>query len=175
VNRMSELVVGDGLDEGVSVGPLITQNAVHRVLEQVTDATSKGAHIAYDGDGDAPGDNFLAPTVLVDVTDDMEVCKVETFGPLLPVLKFEEEEEVLRRCNATEAGLAAYVFTNNIGRAMRMMRGLDFGMVGVNSAQLRDTATAFGGVKESGSGREGGASGLEDYTEAKYCVVQFET
>lgn len=172
VECMAEMVVGDGLDESVNVGPLITQNAVHRVMEQVEEAMSKGAKMLFHGSGDSIGENFLAPRVLGDVTDDMLICKVETFGPVLPVLRFDTVEEVVDRCNSTEAGLAAYVFTNNMRRSMQMMRELDFGMVGLNSVQLRDTATAFGGMKESGSGREGGASGLEDYTEAKYCLMQ---
>ncbi|CAN8065536.1 unnamed protein product [Agarophyton chilense] len=165
-----ELVVGNGLDDGVQVGPLISQKALKKVETQIDDATTRGARVVMGGE---PDGNLLPVTLLADVTDDMECAKAETFGPVVPVLAFQSEEEVWERANLGDAGLAAYVYTKDLGRAMRGIRELNYGMIGVNSISIGAASTSFGGTRESGLGREGGLSSVHEFVESKYSMIKF--
>jgi succinate-semialdehyde dehydrogenase / glutarate-semialdehyde dehydrogenase len=160
--------VGDGLDKDTKIGPLIDDKAVQKVEEHVADAVSKGAKVVYGGKrGDAAG-SFYIPTVLTGVTADMLVMREETFGPLAPLVKFETEEEVIRLANDTEFGLASYFYSRDIGRIWRVAEALECGIVGINEGIISTEVAPFGGVKESGLGREGSKYGLDDYMEIKY-------
>ena len=166
--RMAALTVGDGSAAGVDVGPLITPAAIEKVTELVSDALSRGATTVVGGAAlDGPG-NFYAPTVLADVPADARVLREEIFGPVAPVATFRDEAEALALANGTEYGLVAYVFTRDASRVIRVSEGLEFGMVGVNQGIVSNPAAPFGGVKQSGFGREGGAEGIEEYLETKY-------
>lgn len=164
--RVAELRVGAGHEAGVDVGPLIDAAAADKVEQQLRDAVAKGGRL-HQG-GERLSSNFLSPAVVADATRDMECFSEETFGPLAPVFRFGEEEEVLELANDTEYGLAAYCFTRDLGRAWRMSEGLDYGMVGINNGHVSTCEAPFGGVKESGLGREGAHQGIEDYLETKY-------
>jgi succinate-semialdehyde dehydrogenase/glutarate-semialdehyde dehydrogenase len=171
--RMKALKVGRGTDEGVQIGPLINEEQRGKVEELVDDAVQKGAKPVVGGvRGDGAG-YFYAPTVLGEVPDDARLLKEEIFGPVAPVKGFADEEEALRWANDTEYGLVAYVYTRDLGRAFRVMEGLEYGMVGLNRGIVSDPAAPFGGVKHSGFGREGGFEGIEEYLETKYCAVTF--
>lgn len=160
--------VGDGLDKDTKIGPLIDDKAVNKVEEHVQDAVSKGAKVVYGGKrGDAAG-SFYIPTVLTGVTADMLVMREETFGPLAPLVKFDTEEEVIALANDTEFGLASYFYSRDIGRIWRVAEALECGIVGINEGIISTEVAPFGGVKESGIGREGSRYGLEDYMEIKY-------
>ncbi len=160
--------VGDGLDKDTKIGPLIDDKAVQKVEEHVADAVGKGAKVVYGGKrGDAAG-SFYVPTVLTGVTADMLVMREETFGPLAPLVKFDTEEEVIRLANDTEFGLASYFYSRDIGRIWRVAEALECGIVGINEGIISTEVAPFGGVKESGIGREGSRYGLEDYMEIKY-------
>lgn len=192
-DRMENLVMGNGLNEDVNLGPLISEAAVDRVGRHVDDAVERGATLVLGretesnktmgAEMESDEENgliedemklFFPPTLLLDVTDDMLMAKEETFGPVVGVLAFNEEHEVLRRANDnTEMGLAAYVYTKDGGRAMRAVRDLQFGILGVNHTNISSPATPFGGMKESGVGREGGVDALEPYTEVKYALMRF--
>jgi succinate-semialdehyde dehydrogenase / glutarate-semialdehyde dehydrogenase len=166
---------GDGMEPGVTVGPLIDGRALERVRAHVQDAVGRGARVLCGG-GAADGldpDRWFAPTVLADVPPDAEVAVAETFGPVAPLIGFDSEEEAVALANATEYGLAAYVFTRDLGRAHRVAEALDFGMVAVNDGALGWVQAPFGGVKGSGDGREGGRLGLEDYLDVQYLSVNF--
>jgi succinate-semialdehyde dehydrogenase / glutarate-semialdehyde dehydrogenase len=171
--RMGALKVGRGTDEGVDVGPLIDADQRAKVEELVQDALARGASCVVGG---RPGDGqgyFYPPTVLTQIPDDARLLKEEIFGPVAPVKSFSDEEEVLRYANDTEYGLVAYVYTRDLGRAFRVMEGLEYGMVGLNQGMVSNPAAPFGGVKQSGFGREGGYEGIEEYLEPKYCAITF--
>ncbi|TPI15879.1 NAD-dependent succinate-semialdehyde dehydrogenase [Mesorhizobium sp. B4-1-3] len=164
----SNLKVGSGLEEGVQQGPLIDERAVEKVEEFIADATSKGGKVVAGGKRHALGGSFFQPTVISGATPNMRFMKEEIFGPIAPVFKFETEEEAVALANDTEFGLAAYFYTGDLGRAFRVMEGLKYGMVGVNEGLITTPEAPFGGVKESGLGREGGHQGIEDYLDTKY-------
>lgn len=168
---VKKLTIGNGLDSGVNFGPLIDDKAVAKVEEHIADAKSKGAEVVSGGERHERGGLFFQPTLLKNVTQEMKVAKEETFGPLAPLFKFEHEDEVLGYANDTEFGLAAYFFSRDIGRIVRMSEGLDYGMVAVNTGILSNEAAPFGGVKQSGLGREGSKYGIEDYVEIKYILL----
>jgi succinate-semialdehyde dehydrogenase/glutarate-semialdehyde dehydrogenase len=165
------LKVGAGLDEGTQQGPLIDDRAVAKVEEFVEDARAKGARIVTGGRRHSLGGTFFEPTVIADARPDMRFMKEEIFGPVAPVFSFETEDEAIRLANDTEFGLAAYFYTGDLGRAFRVMEGLKYGMVGVNEGLITTVEAPFGGVKESGLGREGGRQGIEDYLDTKYVCL----
>ncbi len=168
---VQKLKVGNGLDEGVQMGPLIDEKAVEKVEEHLKDATSKGARILTGGKRHALGQTFYEPTVVADVTQDMQICREETFGPLAGVVKFETEEEAIALANDTIFGLAGYFYSRDIGRIWRVAEGMETGMVGINTGILSTEVAPFGGIKQSGLGREGSRHGLEDFMEIKYLCM----
>lgn len=163
--------VGDGMQEGVSQGPLIDIHGVEKVESHIADAVSKGAAVATGGSRHDLGGTFFQPTVLTDVTTEMMVANDETFGPVAPLFRFESEQEAIAMANDTEFGLAAYFYTRDIGRLWRVMEGLEYGMVAANTGILSTEVAPFGGMKESGIGREGSKYGLDEYVEVKYMLV----
>ena len=169
--KVKSLVVGDGSDPAVTMGPLIDTEAVEKVESHIADAVEKGARVLAGGKRHALGRSFFEPTVMVDVSPDSLVSREETFGPLASVFRFTEESEVLKAANNSELGLAAYVYTRDIGRIWRMGEGIETGMVGLNVGLMANEAVPFGGIKESGIGREGSHYGLEDYLEVKYLCM----
>ncbi|TDR56233.1 succinate semialdehyde dehydrogenase [Halomonas ventosae] len=169
--RVAQLQVGNGLDEGVVQGPLINAAAVEKVQSHVRDALDKGGRLVCGGEPHALGGTFFQPTIIADVTEEMKVATEETFGPLAPVFRFETEEEAIAMANATEFGLAAYFYARDYRRIWHVMEGLEYGMVAVNEGILSTELAPFGGVKESGLGREGSRHGLDEYTELKYVCV----
>jgi len=169
--RMGGLMVGRGTEEGVQVGPVITEKARAEILELVNDATDHGAQVLTGGQAiDGPG-YFVAPTVLANVSNECRVCSEEIFGPVAPVFRFDTEQEALALANDTEYGLIGYVFTQDLNRALRVSEGLQTGMVGLNAGVISNPAAPFGGVKQSGFGREGGHEGIEEYLETKYVGI----
>ena len=169
--RMGALTVGRGQDEGVDVGPLIEEKAVESVSQLVTDAVHDGARVLVGGTvPDGPG-FFYPPTVLVDVPADSAINAEEVFGPVAPITTFRTEDEAVERANATEYGLASYVYTRDLARTIRMAERLDYGMVGINTGLISNPAAPFGGVKASGFGREGGFEGIEEYLETTYVAL----
>lgn len=169
--KVEALKVGDGMQEGITQGPLIDERAVAKVEEHIKDASTKGAKILTGGKVHSKGKTFFEPTILTGVTKDMMVAKEETFGPLAPLFKFESEEEVIKAANDTEYGLASYLYTNNMARLWRVCEALEYGMVGVNTGIISTEVAPFGGVKQSGLGREGSKYGIEDYLELKYLAL----
>jgi len=163
--------VGDGLSEDVTFGPLINDKAVAKVEEHISDALAKGARIETGGKRHALGGSFFEPTIMTGVTTDMLVTNEETFGPLAPLFKFDTEEEVIALANATIFGLASYFYARDIGRITRVQEALEYGMVGVNTGLISTEVAPFGGVKQSGLGREGSRHGMEDYLEMKYICL----
>ncbi|WP_282609485.1 NADP-dependent succinate-semialdehyde dehydrogenase [Pelagibius sp. Alg239-R121] len=168
---VKELSVGAGVEAGVTQGPLINIAAVAKVEEHVTDAMAKGAKVAVGGGRHALGGSFFEPTVLTDVTTDMKVTHEETFGPLAPLFRFKTEDEVVEMANDTEFGLAAYFYAKDLGRVWRVAEALESGMVGVNTGLISTEVAPFGGVKESGIGREGSKYGMDDFLEVKYICM----
>ena len=170
--ELEQIKVGNGLIEGHTMGPLIDKYAIKTVEEQIADATSKGAKVEYGGKRieDESG-YYFEPTLISDVTDNMLCMNEETFGPLAPIATFKTEEEVLERANNTPYGLAAYLFTNDISKAIRMSEQLEYGIVGLNDGLPSAAQAPFGGIKESGTGREGGHHGIEEYLEIKYISI----
>jgi succinate-semialdehyde dehydrogenase/glutarate-semialdehyde dehydrogenase len=166
-----KLNVGDGLKDGVTTGPLINEAAVEKVEEHIADALAGGGHIVTGGKRHALGGTFFEPTVVTGITSEMKVSTEETFGPLAPLFKFETEEEVIRLANNTIFGLASYFYARDIGRITRVQEGLEYGMVGVNTGLISTEVAPFGGVKQSGLGREGSHHGVEDYLEMKYICL----
>lgn len=170
-SRVGKLQPGNGLDDGVTVGPLIDEGAIAKMESQVSDATGKGAAVATGGhrlsDGQFAAGTFYAPTVLTDVTPDMVIYREETFGPIAPVIVFDDEAEVLAMANDTTYGLASYVYTNDLRQALRAAEALDFGMIGINDINPTSASVPFGGIKESGLGREGAREGLLEYLDQK--------
>ncbi len=165
------LKLGQGTDESVSVGPLINEGAANDVLEFVEDAVAKGANVAAGGGRSDLGACFIEPTVLTNVSDDMRVFREEIFGPVAPLFKFKTEEEAIVMANDTEFGLACYFYARDVGRIWRVAEGLEYGIVGINEGIISNEMAPFGGVKESGQGREGSKYGLDDYLEIKYLCV----
>jgi len=170
-NRVSGMRAGNGFEQGVSIGPLVNSAALEKVDRQVTDALDKGATLVCGGhrmmDNNLDKGYFYAPTILKDVTPDMFIYRQETFGPVAPIIAFDTQEEVLEMANDTHYGLAAYVYTTNLSRAMRMFEDLHFGIIGINDINPTAAAAPFGGMKESGLGREGGREGIAEYLETK--------
>jgi succinate-semialdehyde dehydrogenase/glutarate-semialdehyde dehydrogenase len=164
----AELRVGNGREPGVEQGPLIDMAAIEKVESHIEDAVSKGASVLTGGGRHALGGSFFEPTVLGDVTPQMLVAREETFGPLAPLFRFDAEEEAISMANDTEFGLAAYFYTRDMGRVWRVSEGLEYGIVGVNAGIISNEVAPFGGVKESGMGREGSKYGIDDFLEIKY-------
>jgi succinate-semialdehyde dehydrogenase/glutarate-semialdehyde dehydrogenase len=171
VEATGKLKVGPGLDDGTQQGPLIDDKAVEKVEEFVEDAKAKGAKVVAGGKRHALGGTFYEPTVIAGATTDMRFMKEEIFGPVAPIFKFETEEEAVRLANDTEFGLACSFYTNDLGRTFRVSEGLKYGMVGVNEGIITTVEAPFGGVKESGLGKEGGHQGIEDYLDTKYVCI----
>ncbi len=168
---VKELKVGDGTEEGVTLGPLINMAAVDKIEEHIADAVEKGAKIKVGGERHERGGSFFQPTLLTDVTPDMLVAKDETFGPLAPMFRFTTEEQAIEMANDTEFGLASYFFSENLSRVWRVSEALEYGMVGINTGLISTAIAPFGGVKQSGIGREGSKYGLDDYLEIKYLCM----
>ena len=163
-----ELKVGHGLEPETEIGPMTRPTVAEKCRQQIAQALSAGARLVCGGQDSPLGGNFVIPTVLADVTDDMLIAREETFGPVAAILPFDDEQEVIARANATEMGLAAYVYTNDLGRAMRLTDRLEYGMIAVNTPKFTGAPIPFGGWKQSGLGREGSRHGLLEYLEAKY-------
>ncbi|CAG4895142.1 NAD-dependent succinate-semialdehyde dehydrogenase [Paraburkholderia saeva] len=170
-DAVADLKVGFGTDAGVTQGPLINEAAVLKVESHIEDALAKGARVVTGGKRHALGHGFFEPTVLADVTPAMKVARDETFGPLAPLLRFSSDEEVIRLANDTEFGLAAYFFSRDIGRVWRVAEALEYGMVGINTGLISNEVAPFGGVKQSGLGREGSHYGIDDYVVIKYMCI----
>jgi succinate-semialdehyde dehydrogenase/glutarate-semialdehyde dehydrogenase len=171
VKRMSEFTLGNGLDESSTLGPLINAKQVATVTELVSDAVSRGATVAVGGVAPGGPGNFYPATVLTDVPADARILKEEVFGPVAPITGFDTVEEGIAAANDTEYGLAAYIYTQSLDRALRVAEGIESGMVGVNRGVISDAAAPFGGIKESGFGREGGSEGIEEYLDTKYIAL----
>ncbi|WP_416140096.1 NAD-dependent succinate-semialdehyde dehydrogenase [Halomonas sp. HK25] len=169
--RVAELKVGSGLDEGVMQGPMINAAAVEKVEAHIADALEKGGRLVCGGKPHALGGTFFEPTVIADVTEEMRVAREETFGPLAPIFRFETDEDAIAMANATEFGLAAYFYARDYRRIWHVMEALEYGMVAVNEGILSTELAPFGGVKESGLGREGSHHGLDEFTELKYVCI----
>jgi succinate-semialdehyde dehydrogenase/glutarate-semialdehyde dehydrogenase len=165
------LKVGNGLDEVTQLGPLINDAAVEKVEEHIRDAVDQGAEIVTGGKRHELGFSFFEPTVLTGVTGSMKVAKEETFGPLAPIFKFSDEAEAIAMANDTEFGLASYVFSRDLNRVIRMGEALEYGIVGINTGLISSAVAPFGGIKESGFGREGSKYGIDDYLEIKYLCI----
>ncbi|EOH77903.1 NAD-dependent succinate-semialdehyde dehydrogenase [Enterococcus raffinosus] len=175
VEAIKDVTVGNGLDDPTT-GPLINQSGVEKVMDQLKDATDKGAKILAGGhkleDGEYANGNFFEPTVLDGVTKDMDIFYQETFGPVIPLITFEDEEKVIEDANDTAFGLASYFFSTNIHTVENVSNKLQYGMVGVNDTEISNSATPFGGVKHSGFGRENGTYGVEEYVEVKFVNIR---
>lgn len=171
VNAVEALKVGDGFTPGVTLGPLIDERAVKKVEAHVSDAVAKGAKVIAGGVPHQRGGTFYTPTVLRDVTADMQVATDETFGPVSPLFRFTDTDDVIAAANDTIFGLASYFYANDLSRVWRVAEALDYGMVGVNTGLISTEVAPFGGVKQSGLGREGARQGLEDYQEVKYLCL----
>lgn len=171
IAKVATLKVGDGFAEGVAQGPLITEEAVAKVEAHIADAVAKGGSVQLGGKRHALGKTFFEPTVITGATADMTLAGEETFGPLAPVFRFTSEDEVITAANATETGLAAYLYTRDVGRVFRVTERLEYGMVGVNTGLISTELAPFGGVKESGNSREGSHHGILEFTQLKYACV----
>ncbi len=167
----AELKLGDGNEDGVTMGPLINEGAANDVLKFVGDAVANGATVIAGGEKSDLGSAFVQPTILTDVNDRMRVFREEIFGPVAPLFRFKTEEEAIAMANDTEFGLASYFYSRDIGRIWRVSEGLDYGIVGINEGIISNAAAPFGGVKESGQGREGSKYGMDDYLEIKYLCM----
>jgi succinate-semialdehyde dehydrogenase/glutarate-semialdehyde dehydrogenase len=165
------LKVGDGTVEGVNVGPLISEEAANEVMSFIDDAVKRGAKVVSGGGRSELGKNFVNPTILTNVKSDMRVFNEEIFGPVAPLFRFKTEEEAIRMANDTPFGLASYFYSRDIGRVWRVSEGLEYGIVGINEGIISNAMAPFGGVKESGQGREGSKYGLDDYLEIKYLCM----
>jgi succinate-semialdehyde dehydrogenase/glutarate-semialdehyde dehydrogenase len=171
--RMSALKLGAGIANGVQVGPLVNRAAVDKVEELVKDAVSRGATVLTGGGRPDPEGCFYEPTVLTEVPPEATLLREEIFGPVAPVVTFDDEDEAIRLANDTEYGLVAYLYTGDLARGLRVSERLEAGMIGLNRGLVSDPAAPFGGVKQSGIGREGGQEGILDYLEAKYVAVSW--
>ncbi len=168
---VSAMKVGLGTEDGVVIGPLIDQAAVAKTEEHIADAVAKGGRVVVGGSRHERGGNFFQPTIVADVTADMIVAREETFGPMAPIFRFGTEAEAIRMANDTEFGLAAYFYARDIGRIWRVAEGIEYGIVGVNTGLISTEVAPFGGMKESGLGREGSKYGIDDYVEIKYLCI----
>lgn len=168
--KIQNFNIGNGLEAGHDIGPLINANAVKKVEAHIQDALDKNGRLMVGGKKHKAGELFFEPTLIADVTADMDVATQETFGPLAAVFKFETEQQAVEMANATEFGLAAYCYTKDLGRAWRMSEQLEYGMVGINKGLISNEVAPFGGIKQSGLGREGSKYGIEDYLEIKYTL-----
>jgi succinate-semialdehyde dehydrogenase/glutarate-semialdehyde dehydrogenase len=171
VKATAELTVGDGMGDGINIGPLVNKKAVADVDKLVQASVNSGARVAVGGGPHELGGCFYQPTVLTEVNSQMAVFRNEIFGPVSPVVRFSTEEEVIAMANDTEFGLASYFYTRDIGRVWRVAEALDYGIVGINEGIISNEMAPFGGVKESGSGREGSKYGIDDYVEVKYMLM----
>ena len=170
-NKSAALKVSDGREKGTQIGPLITIEAVEKVESHVADALDKGANILTGGERDNAGVQFYKPTVLTNITSKMRIYYEETFGPVAPLIKFSTEDDVIKMANDTDYGLAGYFYSRDIGKIWRVAEALEYGMVGINAGVISTEVAPFGGVKESGIGREGAAEGIEEYLETKYLCI----
>jgi succinate-semialdehyde dehydrogenase/glutarate-semialdehyde dehydrogenase len=170
-DKLGSMRVGRGTEAGVQVGPLIDQSQREKVSELVEDAVGRGARALVGGHSRDGAGYFYDPTVLSDVPDDARLLHEEIFGPVAPVKGFDSEDEAIAAANDTEYGLVAYVYTRDLKRALRVVEGLETGMVGLNQGMVSNAAAPFGGIKQSGFGREGGPEGIEEYLETKYVAV----
>ena len=170
-DAVAALKVGNGFDQGTVIGPLIDVKAVEKVEQHIADAVAKGAKITLGGKRHALGGSFFEPTIITGVTPDMAVAREETFGPLAPLFRFKTDAEAIKLANDTEFGLAAYFYSRDIGRIFRIAEGLEYGIVGINEGIISTEVAPFGGVKQSGLGREGSKYGIEDYLEVKYLCL----
>ena len=168
--KVRTFAIGNGLEADNEIGPLINANAVKKVEAHVADALDKNARLVIGGKRHSAGELFYEPTIIADVTAEMDVATQETFGPLAAIFKFETEQQAIEMANATEFGLAAYCYTQDLGRAWRMSEQLEYGMVGINKGLISNEVAPFGGIKQSGLGREGSKYGIEDYLEIKYTL-----
>ncbi len=169
--RVAALTVGDGFEQGVAAGPLISRKAMDKVEEHIRDAVSKGATVSTGGNPDQKGGLFFQPTILTGVTSDMKVAREETFGPVAPLFKFDSEDDVIQMANNTEFGLASYFYSRDLSKVFRVAEALEYGMVGINTGLISTEVAPFGGIKQSGQGREGSKYGIEDYLEIKYLCL----
>jgi succinate-semialdehyde dehydrogenase / glutarate-semialdehyde dehydrogenase len=167
--KARSIKVGNGFEPGINQGPMIDGNAIAKIESHISDALAKGARVVVGGA--RIDDRFFTPTVLAEVSSEMLCTKEETFGPLAPVMKFKTEAEAVGLANATEFGLASYFYTRDVGRIFRVGEALEYGMVGINTGLISTAEVPFGGVKQSGLGREGGRQGIEDYVEVKYLCL----
>ncbi len=170
-DAVAALVIGNGAEDGVQQGPMIDENGVVKVEEMIADATAKGGTVVQGGRRHGNGGTFFEPTVITGATADMQFATEEIFGPLAAVFKFDTEKEAIDAANATVYGLAAYAYTRDLGRTFRINDGLEYGLIGINSGLITTVEAPFGGLKESGMGKEGGSQGLDDYLETKYMCV----
>jgi len=168
---VSKLKVGDGLEEGTALGPLINAEAINKVHEHIKDAKAKGATVILGGDTSQVSGNFINPTIVTNATKEMAVSIEETFGPLAPLFKFKDEEEVISLANNTIFGLASYFYAKDLNRVYKVAEALEYGIVGINTGIISTEVAPFGGVKQSGLGREGSHHGIEDYLEMKYLCM----
>lgn len=169
--KVKAMAVGDGFEKGVVIGPLIDEQAIAKVEEHIEDALSKGARVVTGGKRRDGTGTFFTPTVLTGVDSSMKLAREETFGPVAPLFRFEGVDDVIRQSNDTEFGLAAYFFSSDIGKIWRVAEALEYGMVGVNTGLISTETAPFGGIKQSGLGREGSRHGVEDYLEMKYICM----
>ena len=170
-NAVAALPVGDGLNEGIALGPLISEAAVQKVRDHIADATSKGAEVILGGKEHALGGLFFEPTIVTGATREMAFAEDETFGPLAPLFKFKDEDDVIAQANDTIFGLASYFYAKDLSRVYKVAEELEYGIVGVNTGIISTETAPFGGVKQSGLGREGSRHGIEDYLEMKYICM----
>jgi succinate-semialdehyde dehydrogenase/glutarate-semialdehyde dehydrogenase len=168
---VAKLKVGDGFGEGVTTGPLIDQAALEKVQAHVADAIGHGASALIGGKQPALGGTFFEPTVLKNVTPDMRIFREETFGPVAPLFRFKDDAEAVKLANDTEFGLAAYFYSNNLSRVWKVAEALEYGMVGINTGLISTEVAPFGGVKQSGLGREGSKYGMDDFMTVKYLCM----
>mgnify|MGYP001450140262 CR=1 FL=1 len=169
--RIGEMKVGNGMEDGVAFGPLIEPQAVDKVKEHVADALSKGADIILGGKEHELGGLFFEPTIMTNVDRSMMVTQEETFGPLAPLYRFEDDDEVIEQANDTRFGLASYFYSQNLSRVYKVAEALEYGIVGINTGIISTEVAPFGGIKESGLGREGSSHGIDDYLEMKYMCL----
>ena len=171
VGRVTKMKAGSGFGDGVNIGPLIDEQAMDKMERQVDDATGKGSKVLTGGhrltENELANGHFYAPTVLTGVTPDMLIYREETFGPIAGVIPFDDEEQVIQMANDTNYGLASYIYTNDLSRAFRVSEALRFAIIGINDINPTSAAAPFGGMKESGLGREGGQEGITEYLETK--------